>query len=278
MKKFISEFKEFISKGNVLDMAVGVIIGGAFSKIVSSLVNDVMMPLIGIIIGGHDFTNLSIKVGNAKIMYGSFLQNVVDFLIVAFCLFTVIKIINRFKKKQEKNENKEKIKTPSEEVILLSEIRDLLKEQNQKLEFQLKDLKKEELLLTVKKNNEEELKNLKEQNDKIEKQLSLNIKKEEETKEESSDIKEETSEIKEPETKNNDFKLVEIEEVEVIKNPYHNSNEKPKEDNVKTNIITKTEPAPSWLEYAIVENEHKFINWFDKLNALIKRKKYLKDE
>lgn len=127
MKKFISEFKEFISKGNVLDMAVGVIIGGAFSKIVSSLVNDVMMPLIGIIIGGHDFTNLSIKVGNAKIMYGSFLQNVVDFLIVAFCLFTVIKIINRFKKKQEKNENKEKIKTPSEEAILLSEIRDLLK-------------------------------------------------------------------------------------------------------------------------------------------------------
>ena len=115
------------SKGNVLDMAVGVIIGGAFSKIVSSLVNDVMMPLIGIIIGGHDFTNLSIKVGNAKIMYGSFLQNVVDFLIVAFCLFTVIKIINRFKKKQEKNENKEKIKTPSEEVMLLSEIRDLLK-------------------------------------------------------------------------------------------------------------------------------------------------------
>lgn len=127
MKKFISEFKEFISKGNVLDMAVGVIIGGAFSKIVSSLVNDVMMPLIGIIIGGHDFSNLGIKVGNAKIMYGSFLQNVVDFLIVAFCLFTVIKIINRFKKKQEKNENKEKIKTPSEEVILLSEIRDLLK-------------------------------------------------------------------------------------------------------------------------------------------------------
>ena len=88
----------------------------------------------------------------------------------------------------------------------------------------------------------------------------------------------ETNEIKEPKTKNNDFKLVEIEEVEVIKNPYHNSNEKPKEDNVKTNIITKTEPAPSWLEYAIVENEHKFINWFDKLNALIKRKKYLKDE
>ena len=118
MKKFISEFKEFISKGNVLDMAVGVIIGGAFSKIVSSLVNDVMMPLIGVIIGGHDFTNLSIKVGNAKIMYGSFLQNVVDFLIVAFCLFIVIKIINRFKRKQEKIEKKENVKTPSEEVVI----------------------------------------------------------------------------------------------------------------------------------------------------------------
>ena len=126
MKKFISEFKEFISKGNVIDMAVGVIIGSAFSKIVTSLVNDIMMPLIGIIIGGHDFNNLSIKVGNAKIMYGSFLQNVVDFLIVALCLFTVIKVINKFKKKQEK---KETVVVKSEEVLLLSEIRDLLKKE-----------------------------------------------------------------------------------------------------------------------------------------------------
>lgn len=105
MKKFISEFKEFISKGNVLDMAVGVIIGSAFSKIVTSLVNDIMMPLIGIIIGGHDFSNLGIKVGNAKIMYGSFLQNVVDFLIIALSLFTVIKVTislrkNKRRKKQ----------------------------------------------------------------------------------------------------------------------------------------------------------------------------------
>lgn len=127
MKKFISEFKEFISKGNVLDMAVGVIIGSAFSKIVTSLVNDIMMPLIGIIIGGHDFSNLGIKVGNAKIMYGSFLQNVVDFLIIAFTpLFTVIKVINKFKKKQEK---KETVVVKSEEVLLLSEIRDLLKKE-----------------------------------------------------------------------------------------------------------------------------------------------------
>lgn len=126
MKKFISEFKEFISKGNVLDMAVGVIIGSAFSKIVTSLVNDIMMPLIGIIIGGHDFSNLGIKVGKAKIMYGSFLQNVVDFLIIALSLFTVIKVINKFKKKQEK---KETAVVKSEEVLLLSEIRDLLKKE-----------------------------------------------------------------------------------------------------------------------------------------------------
>ena len=123
MKKFISEFKKFISKGNVLDMAVGVIIGSAFSKIVTSLVNDIMMPLIGIIIGGHDFSNLGIKVGNAKIMYGSFLQNVVDFLIIALSLFTVIKVINKFKKKQEKKE------TVVVEVLLLSEIRDLQKKE-----------------------------------------------------------------------------------------------------------------------------------------------------
>ena len=139
MKKFISEFKEFISKGNVLDMAVGVIIGSAFSKIVTSLVNDIMMPLIGIIIGGNDFSNLGIKVGNAKIMYGSFLQNVVDFLIVALCLFTVIKVINKFKKKQEK---KETVVVKSEEVLLLSEIRDLLKKEEKPKKVSKKVTKK----------------------------------------------------------------------------------------------------------------------------------------
>lgn len=123
MKKFIKEFKEFISKGNVFDMAIGVIIGSSFSNIVSSVVNDLMMPILGIIIGGHDFSNLSIKVGNSAINYGSFLQNIIDFLIVAICLFIVIKGINKFKRKEEKKE----IITKSNEEILLEDIRDLLK-------------------------------------------------------------------------------------------------------------------------------------------------------
>ena len=83
----IKEFKEFINKGNVVDLAVGVIIGSAFSKIVTSLVNDLLMPLIGIIIGGLDFTKLSITIKDANIMYGAFIQNVIDFLIIAFCVF-----------------------------------------------------------------------------------------------------------------------------------------------------------------------------------------------
>ena len=79
MKKFFNEFKKFIERGNVIDLAVGVLIGGAFSKIVSSLVNDLFMPLVGILIGGHDFTNLILKVGDAEIRYGSLIQNIVDF-------------------------------------------------------------------------------------------------------------------------------------------------------------------------------------------------------
>lgn len=126
MKKFISEFKEFISRGNVLDMAVGVIIGGAFGKIVTSLVNDVIMPLVGVIIGGHDFSGLILKVGDSTINYGVFIQNVVDFLIVAFCIFIFIKAINKFKKKAEK---KEEIIKKSNEEIILEEIRDLLKQE-----------------------------------------------------------------------------------------------------------------------------------------------------
>ena len=95
----LKEFKEFISKGNIVDMAIGVIIGSAFGKIVTSLVNDIFMPIIGVIIGGLDFSNLSIKVGNSAIMYGSFIQNVVDFLIVAACIFFMIKVLSKFKKK-----------------------------------------------------------------------------------------------------------------------------------------------------------------------------------
>ena len=122
----LKEFKEFISKGNIVDMAVGVIIGSAFGKIVTSLVNDIFMPIIGVIVGGLDFSNLSIKVGNSAIMYGSFIQNVVDFLIVAACIFFMIKVLSKFKKKEEvKTET-----TVDENTLLLREIRDLLKKKS----------------------------------------------------------------------------------------------------------------------------------------------------
>lgn len=125
MKKIIAEFKTFIMRGNVVDLAVGVVMGSAFSKIVSSLVNDIMMPFIGVIIGGLDFTNLSINVGNAKIMYGSFIQNIIDFLIIALCIFLFVKVINRLAHKKEVKEEKEEVKV-SEEILLLREIRDSL--------------------------------------------------------------------------------------------------------------------------------------------------------
>lgn len=127
--KFISEFKDFISKGNVVDLAVGVIIGGAFGKIVTSVVSDILMPLIGVIIGGHDFTNLKITVGNANIMIGNFIQNVIDFLIIALCVFIFVKVINKLMPKKE--EIKEEVKK-SDEAILLEEIRDLLKKKTKK--------------------------------------------------------------------------------------------------------------------------------------------------
>lgn len=125
--KTLKEFKTFISKGNVVDLAVGVIIGSAFGKIVSSLVNDILMPIIGIIIGGIDFSNLTIQIKDATIKYGIFIQNIIDFLIVAFCIFIFIKLINKVSKKEE--EKKEKV--VSEETKILKEIRDILKEKNQ---------------------------------------------------------------------------------------------------------------------------------------------------
>ena len=135
----LGAFKDFISKGNVVDMAVGVIIGGAFGKIVTSLVNDIIMPLIGLLIGGLDFSGLSWDVGEAKITYGAFIQTVVDFLIVAFCIFAVIRMFERFKNRLEKSKEDEKgaeeaveeVKK-SDETVLLEEIRDLLKEKNSK--------------------------------------------------------------------------------------------------------------------------------------------------
>lgn len=125
MKKFFSEFKEFVSKGNVLDLAVAVVMGSAFGKIVSSLVDNIIMPLFGILVG-QNFADLSVKINGSPLAYGLFIQAVIDFLIIAFFIFIFTKIINRFKKKEEKKEEKKK----SDEVILLEEIRDLLKKKN----------------------------------------------------------------------------------------------------------------------------------------------------
>jgi len=126
-KKTFEEFKEFISKGNVIDLAVGVIIGSAFGKIVSSIVDDILMPIIGVIIGGIDFSNLSITIGDANIKYGNFLQNVIDFLIVAACIFFLIKVIEKFNRKKEEVKVVEEEKK-DEKIVLLEEIRDILKE------------------------------------------------------------------------------------------------------------------------------------------------------
>jgi len=127
----LKEFKEFISRGNVLDMAIGVIIGGAFGKIVTSVVNDLLMPLIGIVLGGLNFSNLSFKIGSAEILYGAFIQNVVDFLIVAACIFILMKVINKLTHKEKKKEVKE-APVKSADILLLEEIRDLLKEEKKK--------------------------------------------------------------------------------------------------------------------------------------------------
>ena len=132
MANFIQEFKDFAMRGNVMDMAVGVIIGGAFGKIVSSLVDDVLMPAIGMVTGNVDFTNLVLKIGEdegaAVLKYGQFIQNIIDFLIVAFCIFLIIKGINKLTaKKEEPAPEPEAPAGPTQEE-LLAEIRDLLKQ------------------------------------------------------------------------------------------------------------------------------------------------------
>lgn len=123
----IKEFKSFISKGNVIDLAVGVIIGGAFGKIVSSLVGDVIMPAIGLISGGISFENLKVTVGDAEIKYGAFIQTVVDFLIIALTIFLFVKLLSRLRREKPKAEPP---KAPPRGEQLLEEIRDLLKERN----------------------------------------------------------------------------------------------------------------------------------------------------
>ncbi len=102
MKNFLEEFKEFIARGNVMDMAVGVIIGGAFGKIVSSLVENILMPLIGILLGGVNFSDLAVTVGSAEVKYGIFLQSVFDFLIIALVIFIIIKQIAKVSEKIQK--------------------------------------------------------------------------------------------------------------------------------------------------------------------------------
>ena len=128
--KTIEDFKKFIARGNVIDLAVGVIVGSAFGKIVSSIVDDILMPILGAIIGGIDFTNLSVTIGDAVITYGNFIQNVIDFLIIAVCIFFIVKIFEKFERKEEA---KEVVVEPKkdEQIVLLEEIRDLLKNKTQ---------------------------------------------------------------------------------------------------------------------------------------------------
>jgi large conductance mechanosensitive channel len=129
MKDFLNEFKAFAVKGNVIDLAVAVIIGAAFGKIVSSLVTNIITPFIGLIIGGKDFSGLAYQVGEAEITYGVFIQSIIDFVIVAFVIFVLIKGINRAREsfKSEEDDAEEVSDTPpepTEEVKLLREIRD----------------------------------------------------------------------------------------------------------------------------------------------------------
>lgn len=132
--KVFGEFKEFIARGNVVDLAVGVIVGTAFKEIVNSIVDDVLMPLIGIFVGGIDFTGLALKIGNATISYGKFIQNIIDFLIVAVCIFFFVKVFERITKKKEKEEEKVAEVKKDEQIVLLEEIRDLLKEKKEEKE------------------------------------------------------------------------------------------------------------------------------------------------
>lgn len=139
---FIKDFKEFAMKGNVIDMAVGVIVGGAFGKIVSSLVNDIIMPVVTVMTGGDGFTNMKYVITPAQeataegvaaveevaINYGMFIQNIVDFFIIALSIFVALRVVMKFKKKEE--EAPAPVPEPSKEEVLLTEIRDLLKKQN----------------------------------------------------------------------------------------------------------------------------------------------------
>lgn len=125
MKAFIREFKTFLNRGNVLDLAVGVIIGGAFKSITDSLTNDILMPLLGLLVNRVSFSDLTLTLGSATIAYGSFIEAVLNFVIMAFAVFCIVKAFNRLHRKKEEAAPAPK---PSQEELLLTEIRDLLKE------------------------------------------------------------------------------------------------------------------------------------------------------
>jgi len=133
IKKVLGEFRQFIERGNVVDLAVGVVIGSAFSKIVTSIVNDLLTPTIGILLGGLDFSNISLTVKDSTINFGLFINSVIDFFIIAVCVFIFVKFINKLTKKKEKVEE---VKTPepkkSNEELLLEEILKELKKNNKK--------------------------------------------------------------------------------------------------------------------------------------------------
>ena len=134
MKNFIKEFKNFLNRGNAIELAVGVVVGSAFTGIVNSLVNDVISPIIGIMVGGLDFSFIKIPLGGESyILIGSFIQNVINFIIVAFALFVVVKSMNKFEEMKNKVVPKEeKIKEDSEDIKLLKSINSQLKQMNKK--------------------------------------------------------------------------------------------------------------------------------------------------
>lgn len=126
MKKFIAEFKEFALKGNMVDLAIGMIIATSFNAVVKSIVDDVMMPLFGILLGGKDFSGLAIKVGEAQIKYGMLIQNLINFVIIAFCLFLMVKVMNKLKNPKPVEEAPAAPAPKPDDIVLLEEIRDLL--------------------------------------------------------------------------------------------------------------------------------------------------------
>lgn len=123
--KWLKEFQDFVNRGNVVDLAVGIVIGAAFTAIVNSLVNDLIMPIIGIVTGGIDFTGLAVTVGDASLAYGNFIQAILNFLIIAFAVFWLVKMVNQLRKKEEAKPAEPA--APTTEEKLLTEIRDLLK-------------------------------------------------------------------------------------------------------------------------------------------------------